>query len=191
MSIVSEECRMSNEHSHDSPHTHEHEHVGTTHSHATRTPQGITAATWLETHGKKDVWKAYEKQYAQFVPGHAGKQAKALFKKTYELANAVTAAGKTKFARPSPYITDPSLHALNQKKFSKKFSYPSKHALISTAMVVLLSHLEPHRASEYRWMANEIDYSRLYAGGHYPSDISASAYLGALVANYEIAHAQQ
>lgn len=38
----------------------------------------------------------------------------------------------------------------------------------------VLGHFEPHRAGEYRWMVNEIDYSRLYGGGHYLSDVTGA-----------------
>lgn len=152
---------------------------------AGRTAAGVTAATWLEAHGKHDIWKLYLKQYAQQAGKPAAKSAKAIFQASYLLANAMAKTGKARFARPSPYITDPTLHALNQTRFAKKFSYPAKHAVIAFALAPLLTRLEPHRAGEYRWMADEIAFSRMYAGGHYPSDIAAGAYLGTLVSEYE------
>ncbi|UTI63761.1 phosphatase PAP2 family protein [Paraconexibacter antarcticus] len=152
---------------------------------AGRTAAGIAAATWLEAHGKHDIWKLYLKQYAQQATKPAGRRAKALLTASYLLANTIAKTGKTRFARPSPYITDPTLHALNQQRFAKKFSYPAKHAVIAFALAPLLAQLEPHRDGEYRWMRDEIVYSRMYAGGHYPSDIAAGAYLGTLIAGYE------
>jgi len=104
-----------------------------------------------------------------------------------KLANKIETQGKRRFARNSPYIVDPSLHALNQKRFAKKFSYPSKHSVLSAALSRVLGHYEPHRRGEYRWMTDEVSFSRLYAGGHYPSDIAAGAYLGDLVGLYELA----
>lgn len=153
---------------------------------AGRTAAGAATSTWLETHGKKDVWKLYLKQYRQQVPHATGDRATTAFKATYGLAKAIENTAKAKFARPSPYITDPTLHAVNQSRFAKKFSYPSKHAVTSYAEATLLTHLEPHRGGEYRWMASEIAYSRLYAGGHYPSDVGAGIYLGRLIADYEL-----
>ncbi|MDQ3850417.1 MAG: phosphatase PAP2 family protein [Actinomycetota bacterium] len=153
---------------------------------ARRTPAGVTAANWLEAHGKKDVWKLYVKQYGQFAGKPAAKRAKRAFKATYRLAKNLAAQGKARFARPAPYISDPSLHAINQARFAKKFSYPAKHTLISFALAALLTRYEGHRAPEYRWMADEISYSRMYAGGHYPSDIAAGAYLGTLANDYEM-----
>jgi hypothetical protein len=154
---------------------------------ANRTKAGVTAATWLEDHGKKDVWKLYVKQYKQFAGDAAGKAVKKRYKATYDLANKLVDDGKARFDRPSPYIVDPSLRALNQRKFSgtKKVSYPAKHTLIGFAEAGVLSRAEPHRATEYRWMADEVSFSRLYAGGHYPSDVAAGAYLGTLLAEYE------
>lgn len=153
---------------------------------AHRTAAGVAAAKWLEAHGKKDVWKLYRKQYQDLVRPATGDRVKKQFKATYELAKLIAADGKVRFSRPSPYIVDPTLHGLNQGRFTKKFSYPAKHALISFALGGLLAHYEPHRAPEYRWMADEISYSRMYAGGHYPSDIAAGAYLGTLLQQYEL-----
>jgi hypothetical protein len=155
---------------------------------AHRTPTGIAAAKWLEAHGKKDVWKLYRKQYQDQVAPATAARVKAQWKATYKLAKLLAADGKVRFARPSPYIVDPTLHGLNQTRFggTKKFSYPAKHALISFALGQLLAHYEPHRASEYRWMADEVSFSRMYAGGHYPSDVAAGAYLGTLIEQYEL-----
>jgi membrane-associated phospholipid phosphatase len=154
---------------------------------AHRTAAGVTAAGWLELHGKKDVWKLYLKQYRQSVPSATGKAAKARFKAAYALAKTIAATAKAHFARVTPYQVDPTLRAVNQSKFTaKKYSYPSKHAVIGYAESTLLAHLEPHRAPEFDWMAGELAYSRLYAGGHYPSDISAGIYLGRLIADYEL-----
>lgn len=152
---------------------------------ALRTRQGAYAATWLESHGKHDVWKLFFKQYKQFAVPALAKAQKRRFKDEYALAKLISTVGKNRFARLSPYITDPTLHALNQGKTTKKFSYPSSHSVITYALLPLLTRLEPHRRAEFRWMANEISYSRLYSGGHYPSDVAAGAYLGTLIDEYE------
>jgi membrane-associated phospholipid phosphatase len=154
---------------------------------ANRTPAGTKAAFWLEAHGKKDIWALYLKQYRQLVAKPAGTVAKRRFKATNTLAKGLAQRGKERFARPSPYIVDPSLHGLNQKRFSKKFSYPAKHAVLAAALGAVLAHYEPHRSGEYRWMQEQVAYSRLYAGGHYPSDLAAGTYLGRLAAQYELA----
>ena len=38
-------------------------------------------------------------------------------------------------------------------------------------------------------MADQVSYSRLVGGGHYPADLDAGAYLGTLIGRYEIARA--
>ena len=154
-----------------------------------RTPQGVAASAWLELHGKKDVWKTYVKQYAQFAPKQPAAREKALYKDTYKLAVAIVTTGKLRYARASPYQADPSLNGVNQRKYAGtvRNSYPAKHALIGSAESTILTHFEPHRASEFTWMTDEVAYSRMYAAGHYPSDIAAGFYLGRLLADYELA----
>jgi hypothetical protein len=53
-----------------------------------------------------------------------------------------------------------------------------------TALTVL-SHANPPRAAEYTRMADEVAYSRLYMAGHYRSDLTAGAFLGDLIGDYE------
>jgi hypothetical protein len=40
--------------------------------------------------------------------------------------------------------------------------------------------------ARYRWMADEIDFSRLYAGGHYLSDLTVGAFLGTAIGDFEL-----
>jgi membrane-associated phospholipid phosphatase len=154
----------------------------------TRNAGGVRAATWLEQHGKKQVWKLYGHQYRDLVAKEPGKRQKHTLKTALTLAEQLQAATKTRFARPSPYVTDPTVNALNQAKFKGKtrLSYPSKHAVLSAAAVAVLRHYEPSREPEYRWMADEVDFSRLYAGGHYLSDLTAGAFLGTAIGDYEL-----
>lgn len=153
-----------------------------------RSTAGVAAATWLEQHGKKQVWKLYGHQYRDFAPSAPGKREKQAMKAALKLGAALQASAKDRFARPSPYVTDPSVNALNQAKFKgqTRLSYPSKHAVLAAAAVAVLRHYEPAREPEYRWMADEIDFSRLYAGGHYLSDLTAGAFLGTAIGDYEL-----
>jgi membrane-associated phospholipid phosphatase len=154
----------------------------------TRSVAGVRAATWLERYGKKQIWKLYGHQYRDLAPAASGKSEKQALKTALSLAAQLQAAAKAHFARPSPYVTDPTVHALNQAKFKgrTRLSYPSKHAVLSAAAVAVLRHYEPSREAEYRWMADEIDFSRLYAGGHYLSDLTAGAFLGTAIGDYEL-----
>jgi hypothetical protein len=159
------------------------------HGLSARTPAGDTAATWLEAHGPKDVWKLYDKQYGQLVGKARAAKVKKALKATLAAGKAQQALAKDRFARLSPYLVDRSLDAVHQGKFTRKFSYPSKHATMAVAAETLLARVEPLRAAELQRSLQEILYSRLYARGHYPSDLVAGERLGRLIADYEIARA--
>ena len=156
-----------------------------------RTTSGAAAARWLEAQGKKAIWKLYLKQYKQQATPASAASAKTTLKRTLTLAKQLVTVAKSRYHRVTPYQVDPTLHALNQTRFStaRKFSYPSKHSVIAAAAQDVLARYEPRRAGEFRWMADEIDFSRLYGGGHYLSDITAGAYLGTLLARYELSSA--
>jgi hypothetical protein len=152
-----------------------------------RDAAGDRAATWLESHGKKQPWKMFRKDAMPFVSkGEYGTVKKAL-DDAMALGSTLQASAKRRYGRPSPYQADPAIHALNQAKFAgqTRQSYPSKHTVLAGAGLAILQRVEPHRVSEYDWMADEIAFSRLYAGGHYLSDLTAGAFLGTLVGDYE------
>ena len=152
-----------------------------------RDATGIAAATWLEAHGKKQPWKVFRKETKPFVPTATYDNSKQALKDALDLGATLQAAAKTRYARPSPYQADPSINALNQAKFAgqSRQSYPSKHTVLASAALAILEPLQPHRTSEYDWMTDEIAFSRLYAGGHYLSDLTAGAFLGTLIGDYE------
>jgi membrane-associated phospholipid phosphatase len=154
---------------------------------AHRDPAGIAASTWLESHGKKQPWKLFLKQDKPFLGAGTAKSAKAALGASMDLGAKLQAVAKVRYGRPSPYVSDPSVRGLNAAKFDGKTrqSYPSKHAVLSGAALALLDPLEPHRAAEFQWMADEIAYSRLYGAGHYLSDLTAGAFLGTLIGDYE------
>ena len=154
---------------------------------ARRDPAGVTAATWLEAHGKKQPWKIFRKETKPFLPATTYATTKQALNDALDLGATLQAVAKTRYGRPSPYQADPSIHALNQTKFAgqARQSYPSKHTVLAGAALAVLGPLQPHRTGEYDWMADEIAYSRLYAGGHYLSDLTAGAFLGTLIGDYE------
>ncbi|MFG2114492.1 phosphatase PAP2 family protein [Streptomyces sp. NPDC048718] len=154
----------------------------------TRTSGGISAATWLEVHGKKDVWKVYAKDQRELLSKATGSADKTRLKAAMALANTLTKTLAAQYDAPAPYVLDPSLRT--DKKVAPgqtcPCSYPSKHAALSATAVTLLSAGSPRRAAEYRWMDSEVAYSRLYMAGHVRSDILAGALLGDLVADYTL-----
>lgn len=153
-----------------------------------RTSAGVGAATWLEVHGKKDIWKVYAKEQGDLLPKNAASAEKARLKAAMKLAGTLTKALAAKYASPAPYVQDPALRP--DKKITPgrtcPCSYPSKHAALSAAAAILLAQAAPRQAAEYRWMAAQVVYSRLYMAGHFRSDVLAGALLGDLVADYTL-----
>jgi hypothetical protein len=52
--------------------------------------------------------------------------------------------------------------------------------------LAVLTSLDPGRAAEFRHLTDEVAYSRLYAAGHYRSDLLAGALVGDLLGDYEV-----
>ncbi|MBI3576898.1 phosphatase PAP2 family protein [Candidatus Gottesmanbacteria bacterium] len=61
---------------------------------------------------------------------------------------------------------------------SDGFSFPSGHAAIAWAMVVLLAQKEPRWRWFFYLLAVAISFSRVYLGKHYPLDVVAGGFLG-------------
>lgn len=154
---------------------------------ANRDATGTTAATWLESHGKKQPWKFFRKQAKPFLPAAQYAGSKTALDAAFTLASTLQGTAKVRYARPSPYVTDPSLNGLNQARYAgqTRLSYPSKHTMDTGVALAVLGPLAPHLRGEFDWMADEIAFSRMYAAGHYRSDLVAGAFLGTLIGDYE------
>lgn len=148
-----------------------------------RTKAGMTAANWLGVYGKNAVWKRYLQDAVETVPLTDADRVQALLKTDTRLAQQLTSTSQNHFARRSPSAVEPLLrkHARIQK-----LSYPSGHAVDVAAELVLLDAVEPGRAFTFRAMADQVDYSRLYAAAHYRSDLIAGTLLGTLIGDYEV-----
>ncbi|MGW2649077.1 phosphatase PAP2 family protein [Streptomyces sp. NPDC001393] len=155
----------------------------------TRTAAGKKAATWLELHGKKDIWKLYLHDEGELIPAKQGTAEKAQLKAVLKLAKTISDQVAAKDKQPAPYVLDPTLRPDKHIKPGAKgpYSYPSSHASRSAAAVTYLSALSSHRTEDYQWMQDEILYSRLYMAGHVTSDITAGTLLGDLIGDYELA----
>ncbi|GLX53255.1 hypothetical protein Shyhy01_62050 [Streptomyces hygroscopicus subsp. hygroscopicus] len=154
----------------------------------TRTAAGKRAATWLELHGKKDVWKLYLHDQRELVPARQGTAEKTELKAALKMAKTISDQVAARDKQPAPYVLDPTLRPDKHIQPGGKgpYSYPSRHATLSAAAVTYLGSLSPHRAEEYRWMRGEVLYSRLYMAGHVTSDITAGTLLGDLIGDYEL-----
>ena len=151
-----------------------------------RTDAGVKAATWLEDHGKKDIWKLEVHDQAEYLPASAGDARKndvdAMLKMSKDVADTLG----TKFQQSAPYVLEPSLrpdHHVSPGDVCP-CSYPSRHAAAGAAARTFLAHFDPQRDSDYRWFQDQIDFSRIYMAGHVASDISGGTLLGDLIGDY-------
>ena len=151
-----------------------------------RTADGVKAATWLEQFGKKDIWKLYAHDQAEWVPPAEGDRRKQDVKDMLDLSKKVADSLGTHFQQPAPYVLEPSLRRDHQVSAGQvcPCSYPSRHAAAAAAATTYLTALDPHNAHEYRSMQSQIDYSRLYMAKHTSSDVTAGALLGDLIGEY-------
>ncbi|MGW9134258.1 phosphatase PAP2 family protein [Streptomyces sp. NPDC055681] len=152
----------------------------------TRTAAGKKAATWLEVHGKGDIWKLYAHDQRELLPQDQGAVEKIQLKSALKLSKAITEKVAARDKQPAPYALDPSLRPDKHITAGRKgpYSYPSRHAAKAAAAVTLLGDWAPHRAEDYRAMAAQVVYSRIYMAGHVPSDITASTLVGDLIGDY-------
>ncbi|WP_333774306.1 phosphatase PAP2 family protein [Streptomyces sp. IBSBF 3136] len=155
----------------------------------TRTAAGRKAATWLELDGKKDIWKLYLHDQRELIPTQRGKAEKAQLKAALKLAKTISDQVAARDRQPAPFVLDPTLRPEKHIAAGAKgpYSYPSRHATRAAAAVTYLSALSPHRAEDYRWMRDEVLYSRLYMAGHVSGDLTAGTLLGDLIGDYELA----
>lgn len=151
-----------------------------------RTAAGITAATWLETHGKKDLWKLAAHDQAEYLSGTAGDDRKNAVDDLLSMTKTVADDLGTTFQMSAPYVLEPSLrpdHSVSPGDVCP-CSYPSRHASAAAASRTFLAHFMPERDSEYRWWQDQIDYSRIYMAGHVASDIAGGTLLGDMIGEY-------
>jgi membrane-associated phospholipid phosphatase len=151
-----------------------------------RTTTGVAAATWLESYGKKDIWKLYAHDQKEVLPPSTGddrkKEEKALLKMSKQVADALG----TRFGSSAPYVRMPSLRTDHTVTPGQKCpcSYPSRHAAAGAASRTVLGTLMPERDGQYLATEAQVDYSRVYMAGHYPGDIRAGALLGDVIGDY-------
>jgi hypothetical protein len=152
----------------------------------TRTSAGVSAATWLETFGKKDIWKLYAHDQAEVASSKTGEVRKSEVKDMLSMSKTVADTLGTRYQQSAPYVLDPSLrtdHTVTKGQVCP-CSYPSRHAAAGAASRTYLSWFAPHMDAQYRWMQDEIDYSRVYMAGHVPSDITGGTLLGDMIGEY-------
>lgn len=153
---------------------------------AQRTPAGIAAATWLELNGKKDIWKLYQHDQRELLSSKTGDADKKDLKLILGMTKTAADALGTKYQQSAPYVLEPSLRTDHAVKPGQTCpcSYPSRHAARAAGARTYLGYLSPHRLSDYRWMEDQVAFSRLYMAGHVLSDVTAGSLLGDMTAEY-------
>jgi membrane-associated phospholipid phosphatase len=152
----------------------------------TRTPAGVKAATWLESYGKKDIWKLYAHDQKEVLTSSTGKDRKAEEKGVLKMSKQVADALGARFGSSAPYVRMPSLRTDHTVAKGQQCpcSYPSRHAAAAASSRTVLGTLMPDRVAQYRAMEAQIDYSRVYMAGHFPADIRGGALLGDVIGDY-------
>lgn len=104
--------------------------------------------------------------------------------------DAIIAAWEAKYTyrRPRPGVDNPKLATLGVNPPSP--SYPSEHAVVAGAAATILAYLFPNAAKLFEDLAEESGKSRLLAGVHYPSDVTAGFTLGRAIANLVLERAR-
>ncbi len=153
---------------------------------STRTPQGVTAATWLESYGKKDIWKLYAHDQGELLASQDRTSRKDDEKTLLKLAKTVSDNLGAKYGSSAPYVRMPSLRPDHKITAGQQCpcSYPSRHATAAAASRTFLGALDPGRVAEYTSMEAQVDFSRVYMAGHFPGDITAGALLGDVIGDY-------
>jgi hypothetical protein len=151
-----------------------------------RTDPGVAAATWLETYGKKDLWKLYAHDQAEVLTQPAGEGLKAEEKAVLKMSKQVADDLGARFGSSAPYVRMPSLRPDHTVTAGQRCpcSYPSRHAAAGASSRTVLGTLMPEREAQYRATEAQIDYSRVYMAGHFPGDIRAGALLGDVIGDY-------
>lgn len=150
---------------------------------ATRTKEGMWAADWLEAYGKTAIWQQYVHDALETASPARAAHVENSFMADLKIAERLAQITEAHFARRSPSAVEPSLR---RHARPAKLSYPSAHAVFVYTELQILTTLDPGRAADFTRMANQVSYSRLYAAGHYRSDLIAGAYLGDLLGDYAI-----
>lgn len=150
----------------------------------TRTERGNEQALWLDKHGLFDIWQMRIAQMRADGGADAAARAERLIATADQYTSLAGFAVKDHFMRQRPHQVDPSLDAIDGINHASGFSFPSGHAAVAHLSASLLASVDPEAADRYRHDAEQVAFSRNYAGVHFPSDVAAGAYIGTAIAEY-------
>lgn len=145
-----------------------------------RTPAGADVTNYLREHGVLGVWQYELKQYAATAGWKKGLIARRDLYTALALNTIATTRAKSEYARQRPFRVDPTLTSIAGSP--KDGSYPSGHTSSAFTAATVLAAFMPERAAELYALAEQVAYSRVYGGVHFPSDIRAGAMVGTAIA---------
>lgn len=148
---------------------------------ATRTPSDDLLAIEFAESSARPSWQAAIDEIGRTQGPEQARRAAALVAESRARNGVVTDEAKRSFDRRRPYEVDPSITTAVYRPHANA-SYPSGHASGAYASALVLAALLPERAAHLRAMADQVAYSRVYGGVHFPSDVAAGARIGAQVA---------
>lgn len=123
-------------------------------------------------------------RYAKGPPSPMVSRGLALLNVAIYDAIVATWEAKYTYNRPRPTGVSPML------EMPASPSYPSEHAAAAGAAATVLAYLFPDEADFFMAQADAAGQSRLYAGIHYPSDVTAGLAMGHSVGEQVVALAQ-
>lgn len=148
---------------------------------ALRTPEGTERTRLLAKEGGRQAWQGVIEEIRETEGVAQAHRAARLLEASALRTDEVSEQAKERFGRLRPYQVDPSVDPIAAKP-NGNASYPSGHASDAYAAALVLGALVPHRAADLRALADEIAYSRVYGGVHFPSDVVMGARFAARIA---------
>lgn len=155
----------------------------------TRNDAGSEWAKWLDKNGMQSMWDAYLRQYTRSHSHAQAVEAVSLLHSALAIAEGDVSSAKQRIARDRPFTADPSLTTLVPHPPNSP-SFPSGHTTAAFAAATVLGHLMPKRRQEFLDAAEQVAYSRMYAGMHFRSDVVAGAFAGTAAATYAMSIAK-
>ncbi|MBC7461852.1 MAG: phosphatase PAP2 family protein [Thermoleophilia bacterium] len=147
---------------------------------AARTDDGIAAAKFWAGAGMEEFWRESLKDYTSKVGPAQARAAVKLLDDALMVTNQAAQLSKASVARTRPFVVDPTLTVAINKPGNNP-SYPSGHTTAAYAGAEVMAYLMPDRAAEFRGLAEQVAYSRLYGGVHFPTDVVAGAKMATTV----------
>jgi membrane-associated phospholipid phosphatase len=141
-----------------------------------RTPEVEAWVEAMSRDGGTKLWWNLAKQYRQVAGPVRGWIGTGVLAAAMGVTALKSQLIKRHFDRLRPFQVDPTIAPAG--KLPKDASYPSGHSSSAFAAATVLSRLWPSRSMEFVTLARQVATSRMYAGVHFPSDVTVGARLG-------------